>query len=287
MIYSYPNNCFPDLNYFLAPSCSLYTYKEQSYYLLPTDLFQPRTVKIQVLCKEDYKVSSANNFQIIPEKVEEEQEDTDHTAQKSKELFSIEKSTTPIISDHSITEFNTNKKLKKIHSTYHLKRKISTKLQNDIKVMLNCLIEQSNMKNSFKLPFVSPNTKEFREDVKIQSLKMFSQLTIGEYICENVNAGRSLNKLNIALLEKVSLSYKISPCDSIKKLYQLLNKTFVKDYYEMFIKSQRFQKCYQKDIKKYETKLNQLKFSEEIKKKYQKIFGEKYSGIAKSYFTCE
>ena len=37
-----------------------------------------------------------------------------------------------IINENDITKFNTDQKLKKIHSTYHLKRKVSTKFQNQI-----------------------------------------------------------------------------------------------------------------------------------------------------------
>ena len=32
----------------------------------------------------------------------------------------------------------------------------------------------------YKLPFVSPNSKNFREDVKIESLKKYRDITIGK-----------------------------------------------------------------------------------------------------------
>ena len=101
-----------------------------------------------------------------------------------------------------ITEFNTNPKLKKIHSTYHLKRKVTTKFQNDIKNTLNHLISSLNMTNkNFKLPFVAPNSKNFREDVKIDSLKNYKHLTIAKYISEDVNnAERSLCFMSAAVI---------------------------------------------------------------------------------------
>ena len=41
------------------------------------------------------------------------------------------------ITENDITKFNNYQKLKKIHSTYHLKRKVSIKFQNQVKIYAN------------------------------------------------------------------------------------------------------------------------------------------------------
>jgi len=207
-----------------------------------------------------------------------------------------------IITNDEITKFNTDSKLKKIHSTYHLKRKFTTKLQNDIKDNINKLIAEinMNMKLKNKLPFILPNSKQFREDIKIESLKKNKNLTIANYISENVqNAERSLNNNNLKVIKKIEKLYELNDNNNndnddvtnnnennIKKLYYLLNKTIVFDYYKMFLKSERFKKCFEKDLMKYSNKLKKLKFSKEKIDLYHEIFKEKYEGIAKSYFTC-
>ena len=89
-------------------------------------------------------------------------------------------------------------------SIYHLKRKITTKLQTDIRNIINGYITRINMKNKdFKLPFLLPNSKLFREDVKNDTLKKIKSITISKYVCEDIQiAGRSLNihNLNFCIL---------------------------------------------------------------------------------------
>ena len=149
------------------------------------------------------------------------------------------------------------------------------------------------MKLKNKLPFISPNSKQFREDIKIESLKKNKNLTIGKYISEEVqNAERSLNNNNnYKVIQKIEKMYENYNNDDdnfeiIKKLYFLINKTIVFDYYEQFLKSERFKKCFEKDLMKYHNKIKNFKFSKEKIDLYCEIFKEKYEGIAKSYFTC-
>ena len=107
------------------------------------------------------------------------------------------------ISENDITKFNNDKKLKKIHSAYHLKRKVSTKFKNKIKISVNKLIMEFNASNQLiKIPFLYPGSKAFREDVKIETLKKIKNLTIGGYINEDIQcAGRSLNIKNSKIVE--------------------------------------------------------------------------------------
>lgn len=285
----------------------------------PYFLYQ-RKVSTQVVNADDKAKElltlSVLNFQILPQK---EKTVSNSPPMKPKDLFCVSSSSSstspkstksshsfdfvkieplekqekihcPTITSKVITEFNTNQKLKKIHSTYHLKRKVTTKFQNDIKNYLNKLIAALNMNNmGYKLPFVSPNSKNFREDVKIESLKKYRDITIGKYISEDVNnAGRSLNMDNIALIEKIEKIYENDPTNElIKQIYFLLTRTIVSDYYDKFLHSERFKNCFEKDIEKYCEKLSALQFSEEKKEIYKKIFKEKYEGIANSYFACE
>ena len=169
--------------------------------------FIPKIAKVQIIKKNE------NNNNFIQNENNNNKNIKNKFNQKSKKLFSIssslnnnnninniEESTNEfsidnisIITNDEITKFNTDSKLKKIHSTYHLKRKFTTKLQNDIKDNLNKLIAEinMNMKLKNKLPFISPNSKQFREDIKIESLKKNKNLTIGKYISEEVqNAER-------------------------------------------------------------------------------------------------
>jgi len=275
--------------------------------------FIPKIAKVQII-----KKNNENNNNFIQNENNNNKNIKNKFNQKSKKLFSIssslnnnnnnninniEESTNEfsidnisIITNDEITKFNTDSKLKKIHSTYHLKRKFTTKLQNDIKDNLNKLIAEinMNMKLKNKLPFISPNSKQFREDIKIESLKKNKNLTIGKYISEEVqNAERSLNNNNnykvIQKIEKMYENYNNDDDDNfeiIKKLYFLINKTIVFDYYEQFLKSERFKKCFEKDLMKYHNKIEGLKFSKEKIDLYCEIFKEKYEGIAKSYFTC-
>ena len=298
----------------LMPSSSLPFFVDNPYFLCP------RKAKTQVVNADDKAKQlitlSVSNFQILPQK---EKTVSNSPPMKPKDLFCVSSSSSstspkstksshsfdfvkieplekqekhhcPIITSKVITEFNTNQKLKKIHSTYHLKRKVTTKFQNDIKNYLNKMIAALNMNNmGYKLPFVSPNSKNFREDVKIESLKKYRDIAIGKYISEDVNnAGRSLNMDNIALIEKIEKIYENDPKNElVKQIYFLLTRTIVSDYYDNFLHSERFKNCFEKDIEKYCEKLSALQFSEEKKEIYKKIFKEKYEGIANSYFACE
>jgi hypothetical protein len=273
--------------------------------------FIPKIAKVQII-----KKNNENNNNFIQNENNNNKNIKNKFNQKSKKLFSIssslnnnnnninniEESTNEfsidnisIITNDEITKFNTDSKLKKIHSTYHLKRKFTTKLQNDVKDNLNKLIAEinMNMKLKNKLPFISPNSKQFREDIKIESLKKNKNLTIGKYISEEVqNAERSLNNNNnYKVIQKIEKMYENYNNDDdnfeiIKKLYFSINKTIVFDYYEQFLKSERFKKCFEKDLMKYHNKIKNLKFSKEKIDLYCEIFKEKYEGIAKSYFTC-
>jgi len=338
MLYSNTNGAYPDLNFFFAPFCipdinnktilnnyinsfQLHSYPSifpyfnnyHSTTFWPNQFnfnninsnqnFIPKIAKVQIIKKNENNQNHNENNKIK------------NKLTKSKKLFSISSSSNnnlnneestnefsfdniSVITNDEITKFNTDSKLKKIHSTYHLKRKFTTKLQNDIKDNLNKLIAEINMNiKSNKLPFISPNSKQFREDIKIESLKKNKNLTIGKYISEDIqNAERSLNINNnfkvVQKIEKIYENYKNNNNDDdnifeiVKKLYFLINKTIVFDYYEKFLKSERFKKCFEKDLMKYHNKLKNLKFSKEKIDLYCEIFKEKYEGIAKSYFTC-
>ena len=288
-----------DLNFQEAPSCTPKNDKIQpAFNPIPLsayihEQFHPRKVEIKVV-QNIFKEEDSNEIK------KDSTEDISFTYEHDpcpgpKSLFVVSKSsgeaTQKIFhhySDQEITEFNTNPKLKKIHSTYHLKRKFTTKFQNDIKNTLNKLISTINMKNSeFKLPFVAQNTKGFREDVKIESLHKIKDLTIAKYIAEDTQvAGRSLNWDNYSLNEKVSQLYSSQGDNQlIKELYDLLNNKVIYDYYSEFIISSRYKKCFEKDLQKYKEKLNELNFSKSKADIYIGIFREKYTGISKNYFS--
>ena len=191
------------------------------------------------------------------------------------------------ITENDITKFNNDQKLKKIHSTYHLKRKVSTKFQNQVKIYANNLIMEcsKNMPN-LKIPFLFPCTKIFREDVKIDTFKKIKNLTIDKYINEDIQgAGRSLNIKNAKILELIKDIYeKNNENIYIKKLNNFLFKTIVIDYYNEFLESKNFKSCLEKDLEKYVEKLKTLKYSEDKISLYKKIFKEKYEGIARYLF---
>ena len=191
------------------------------------------------------------------------------------------------ITENDITKFNNDQKLKKIHSTYHLKRKVSTKFQNQVKIYANNLIMECN-KNipNLKIPFLFPCTKIFREDVKIDTFKKIKNLTIDKYINEDIQgAGRSLNIKNAKILELIKDIYeKNNENVYIKKLNNFLFKTIVFDYYNEFLESNNFKSCLEKDLEKYVEKLKALKYSEDKISLYKKIFKEKYEGIARYLF---
>ena len=191
------------------------------------------------------------------------------------------------ISENDITKFNNDKKLKKIHSTYHLKRKVSTKFQNQIKIYVNKLIMEFNRSNqSVKIPFLYPCSKAFREDVKIETLKKIKNSTIGNYINEDIQcAGRSLNIKNAKIMALIKdIADKNDDNQYIKKLYDFLFKVNVVDYYNEFLGSNSFKTCLDKDLNKYIEKLNGFKYPQEKINLYKKIFKEKYEGRARYLF---
>ena len=191
------------------------------------------------------------------------------------------------ITENDITKFNNDQKLKKIHSTYHLKRKVSTKFQNQVKIYANNLIMECNKNNpNLKIPFLFPCTKIFREDVKIDTFEKIKNLTIDKYINEDIQgAGRSLNIKNAKILELIKDIYEENNENVyIKKLNNFVFKTIVIDYYNEFLESNNFKSCLEKDLEKYVEKLKSLKYSEDKISLYKKIFKEKYEGIARYLF---
>ena len=315
MLYSSPHNVFSDLNYFFAPFCipkviesdknkncnaerrlnsninynHIVTQENNSftYPIWPNpflNYLQPKTVKIKIVNNDidskevnhDKEEKKKNIFLVL----------TNHDLNDSTLEYSIDNIS---LSNGEITKFNTDPKLKKIHSIYHLKRKISTKLQNDIRDTINYYISQINMKNkNVKIPFLIPNSKLFREDVKNDSLKKIKSITISKYISEDIQiAGRSLNIHNLNVIQKIEEIYlNFNDNDIIKKVYNLLFKTLVFDYYESFLNSDRFKKCIDKDLAKYTEKLKKLNYSIDKCDLYRRIFKEKYEDIAKCYFNC-
>lgn len=202
------------------------------------------------------------------------------------------------LTEINITKFNTDKQLKKIHSTYHLKRKVSTKFQNEIKTNVNKLINECNNYfsscfdiniNTIQIPFIYPFSKMFREDVKIESLSKIKNLSIEKYIEENIDApkniGRSINIKNYKIVQMIkNLAEKFDDNEKIKKLKNFLEKTVVIDCYHVFLESKRFKQCVDKDLNKYIEKLKKLGYEKEKMNLYMVIFREKYEGIAKGFF---
>ena len=152
---------FPDLNFRLAPSCHIKGNPSPSILLLNKPLkqetqnafkplfffenvmagpqsFIPKKGEIKILQNnteaiEDF--SKDKNSKIIFEVSSEVSHDTysDTSTQHSVEFN--------FITENDITKFNNDEKLKKIHSTYHLKRKVSSKLQNQIRNHANNLFD--------------------------------------------------------------------------------------------------------------------------------------------------
>ena len=227
----------------------------------------------------------SNNHDTISELNSHESHETHETHEQSIDNTA----NISFISENDITKFNNDKKLKKIHSTYHLKRKVSTKFQNQIKIYVNKLIMEFNRSNqSVKIPFLYPCSKAFREDVKIETLKKIKNSTIGNYINEDIQcAGRSLNIKNSKIMALIKdIADKNEDNKYIKKLYDFLFKVNVVDYYNEFLSSNSFKTCLDKDLNKYIEKLNGFKYPQEKINLYKKIFKEKYEGIAKYlYYT--
>lgn len=279
-----PKKGFPDLNYLFAPFRT--EHPPPNLRSPHNQVYVPRQVKVVVLNKlDDLSITQQNSFEIT------NQHDPIRELNETKPTR-IKFSTSKLnFSDKTITEFNNHPKLKKINSAYHLKRKIATKLQNDIKTAINTLIQQINYENNFKIPLMSANTKEFRENVKNECLKEYGNLTIAKYICEDVQSERSSKRnANQSVVELIEKLHESMPEDTnLKKLIQLLNMTIVKDYYENFLGSSRYTKYLKSDTEKYKAKLSNQNFnlSEEKKKQFAQIYAEKYGGIARTYFVGE
>ena len=302
---------FPDLNFRLAPSCHIKGSPSPSILLLNKPLkqetqnafkplfffenvlagpqsFVPKKGEIKILqnnteAVEDF--SKDKNSKIIFEVSSEVSHDTysDTSTQHSVEFN--------FITENDITKFNNDEKLKKIHSTYHLKRKVSSKLQNQVRNHTNNLIDKCNkeLNNNVKIPYIVPFSKIFREDVKIDSFKKIKNSTIDKYLIEDIQcAGRSLNIKNSNIIELIKdIKEKHGENEHVKKLYNFVFKNIVNDYYNEFLESNDFKNCMEKDIQKYIEKLNSLDYPEEKVQIYKKIFKEKYEGIAKCLFDSD
>ena len=179
MLYSSPHNVYPDLNYFFAPFCipeiiqrqknqncnaernpnlniTFPIYNENNmtqYPIWPNQIMtilHPKTVKIKIINNEKEVEQSPQSKGVSHDKEELSKSkriflvSTNHDLNDSTLEYSID-NISPI-SNGEITKFNTDPKLKKIHSIYHLKRKISTKLQNDIRNTINEYISKINLK---------------------------------------------------------------------------------------------------------------------------------------------
>ena len=302
---------FPDLNFRLAPSCHIKGNPSPSILLLNKPLkqetqnafrplfffenvmagpqsFVPKKGEIKVLQNnteaiEDF--SKDKNNKIIFEVSSEVSHDTysDTSTQHSVEFN--------FITENDITKFNNDEKLKKIHSTYHLKRKVSTKLQNQIRNHVNNLIDKCNkeLNNNVKIPYIVPFSKIFREDVKIDSFKKIKNCTIEKYLIEDIQcAGRSLNIKNSNIIELIKdIKEKYGDNEYVKKLNDFIFKNIVNDYYNDCLESSDFKNYMEKDIQKYIERLNSLDYPEEKVQIYKKIFKEKYEGIAKCLFESD
>ena len=300
---------FPDLNFRLAPSCLIK--RNQSIVLMSKSLklsdtnkafkpvyyfgnimagpqsFIPKKGEIEILENNNDigdELSKEKNSKKIFEVSCEANHDTysDSSTQHSVSFN--------FITESDITKFNNDEKLKKIHSAYHLKRKVSSKLQNQIRNHANSLIANcnKNLKN-VEIPFFVPFSKIFREDVKIGSFKKIKNSTLDKYLIEDIRcAGRSLNIKNLKIIELIKdIKEKNSENEHVKKLYDFIFKNIVNDYYNDFLESDGFKKCMQKDVQKYIEKLNSLDYLEDKIQMYKKIFEEKYEGIAKYLFDSD
>ena len=325
MLCSIGHGEIPNLNFWFAPSCRfigalplnhqiLKQQNRTSFAFSPfinnklfatpflprkSQIILPKTVDVKIIesdtteAKENIKINKEKNckklFEISSCETnhdtisDESTHDHDHFLENSVDLN--------FITENDITRFNNDQNLKKIHSTYHLKRKVSTKFQNQVKVQANNLIMECNKYlPQVKIPFLSPFTKVFREDVKIDTFKRIKNCTIDKYINEDIqSAGRSLNIKNskvIELIKDIIEKYEDNN-DHIKKLKKFFFKTVVIDYYNEFLESNNFISYLEKDLQKYSEKLKSLNYSEEKIQLYKKIFKEKYEGIAKYLFYSD
>jgi len=306
MLCSIGHGEIPNLNFSFAPSC---TYAEipQYNYINP---FSQIIINPFIHSNKQIIVPKKGQIKII----EGENDATNNTQEKNyKKIFDVSNCQTShdtssesvshetheqsidnsannninFICEKDIIKFNGDKKLKKIHSIYHLKRKVCTKLQNQIKSDINKLIIDFNKSSStIKIPFLYPCSKQFREDVKLDTLKTIKNLTMAKYINEDIqSAGRSLNIKNTKIVDLiVDIAEKNKDNIYIKKLYDFIFNTIVVDYYNDFLGSNSFKTCLEKDLNKYIDKLNSFKYPNEKIQIYKKIFKEKYEGIAKYLF---
>ena len=306
MLCSIGHGEFPDLNFRLAPSCNqqgkasiLFMNKplklpNTQFAFKPVFFFENIHTNIQSIIPKKGEISILENnvdaFDALKstKKLFEVSNDNKHDtySDTSTHEHSLDFSFN-FITENNITKFNNDDKLKKVHSTYHLKRKVSTKLQNQLRTSTNNFIEKCNktLKNE-KIPFLTPFSKIFREDVKIDTFKKIKNLSLDKYFLEDIQvAGRSLNIKNSKVIELIKDIYeKYKDNESIKNLYDFIFKTVVIDYYKEFVESNDFKACMEKDKKKYIDKLYSLEYSEDKIQMYKKIFKEKYEGIAKSLF---
>ena len=306
MLCSIGHGEFPDLNFRLAPSCNLSGKTSILFMNKPLKLpstpyaFKPVFFFENIHTTPQYLVPKKGDITIIENNI-----DVFDVLKNNKKLFEVSNDikhdnysdtsthdhsldfSFNFITENDITKFNNDEKLKKIHSTYHLKRKVSTKLQNQLRNCVNNLIEKCNkILNNENIPFLSPFSKMFREDVKIDSFKKIKNSTLDKYFQEDIQvAGRSLNIKNSKVIELIKDIYeKYKENDIIKKLNDFIFNNIVIDYYNEFLESSDFKSCMEKDIQKYVDKLYSLDYSEDKIQMYKKIFKEKYEGIAKSLF---
>ena len=305
MLCSIGHGEFPDLNFRLAPSCNL---QGKPSILLMSKPFKLPVTPFPFKPIFFFENIHTNTQSIIPKKGEitilENNTDVFDVLKSSRKLFEVnndmkhdtysDTSTHDhsldfnfnFITENDITKFNNDEKLKKIHSTYHLKRKVSTKLQNQLRNCVNNMIEKCNKVIKNKIPFLSPFSKMFREDVKIDSFKKIKNCTLDKYFKEDIQvAGRSLNIKNSKVIELIKDIYENNKeNENIKKLNDFVFNSIIIDYYNEFLDSNDFKSCMEKDIQKYVDKLYSLEYSEDKISMYKKIFKEKYEGIAKSLF---
>ena len=318
MLCSIGHGEIPNLNFYYAPSCqNLEILKLNNNLLTPITIcpFNQYLIKPQIQSHKQIITPKKGEIKIIKSENEEDKrkkeekickkifdvsycqsshdtisEFNSHESHETHEQSIDNNTNISFISENDITKFNNDKKLKKIHSTYHLKRKVSTKFQNHIKIFVNKLIMDFNRSNqNIKIPFLYPCSKAFREDVKIDTLKKIKYSTIGKYINEDIQcAGRSLNIKNAKIMDLVrDIAEKNEDNIYIKKLYDFLFKAIVVDYYNKFLGSNIFKTCLDKDLNKYIDKLNTFKYPQEKINIYKKIFKEKYEGIAKYLFCID
>ena len=281
----YPFNLYNTFNILIRPL-----------FPLTSQMLAPKKVDVKIIenssgeAGEKYKVNKKKNFKNLFEvsnsdinhDISSDLSTHDSHEHEQEHYFDFN-----FITENDITKFNNDGKLKKIHSTYHLKRKVSTKFQNQVKSTANNLIMECN-KNipNLKIPLLFPFTKSFREDVKIDTFRKLKNTTIDKYINEDIKcAGRSLNIKNSQIIELIKdIVERYGDNIYIKKLRKFLFKNTVIDYYNEFLESNNFKSCLEKDLEKYIEKLKSLNYTEEKILLYKKIFKGKYEGIARCLF---